>query len=44
VGVAFKQEQRSLFVAFADDPQERPFRVDGWNGKCNGFADLQVQT
>lgn len=33
------QGQGSLFVAFADDPQEHPLRVDSRDGQCDRFAD-----
>ena len=36
------QRQDSLFVAFADDPQEHPLGVDGGNGQCDGLADPQA--
>jgi len=36
------QGQGSLFIAFTDDPQEHPLRVDGGNGQCDGFADPQA--
>lgn len=36
------QRQGALFVAFADDPQEHPLRVDRGNGKCDRFADPQA--
>jgi hypothetical protein len=33
------QGQDSLFVAFADDPQEHPLRVDSRDGQCDRLAD-----
>ena len=33
------QGQGSLFIAFADDPQEHLLRVDGGDGQCDSFAD-----
>ena len=40
VGVG--QGQGSLFVAFADDPQEHPLRVDGRDGQRDSFTDPQA--
>lgn len=36
------QRQGTLFIAFADDPQEHPLGVDGGDGQCNRFADPQT--
>ena len=36
------QGQGTLFVAFADDPQEHPLRVDGGDGQRDSFADPQA--
>ena len=36
------QGQGALLVAFADDPQEPLLRVDGGDGKFDGFADPQA--
>ncbi len=38
----FGQGQGSLFVAFADDPQEHLLGVDGGDGQGDGFADPQT--
>lgn len=36
------QGQGSLFVTFADDPQEHPLGVEGRNGEGDGLADPQA--
>ncbi len=38
----FGQREGSLFVAFTDDPQEHPLRVDGRDGQCDSLADPQA--
>ncbi len=38
----FGQGQDSLFVAFADDPQEHLLGVDGGDGQGDGFTDPQA--
>ena len=38
----FGQGQDSFFVAFANDSQEHPLRVDGRDGQGDGFTDPQT--